>query len=214
MTTKHCPKCNNKHTKPGTFCSRSCANGRRQTAESNEKRRISNALAITKKSEEELEQTKAKRLKTRYANKPKVIYRCKCCDKEIGNNKYQMCQPCFFESPEHDQVLGHYSKYKRQRVVDSFGQEVLLLSSLEIRFFDYLTKNQIRWAKPKPLRYNDGTKNRIYKPDFLLVDTSTFIEVKGFMWNNDEQKMKFVLEQHKDKNIKILFVKDLEEIGA
>jgi 5-methylcytosine-specific restriction endonuclease McrA len=39
---KICPKCGDNHEKPGTFCSRKCANSRQWTAEINERRRISN----------------------------------------------------------------------------------------------------------------------------------------------------------------------------
>ena len=35
---KHCPKCNTAHEKPGTYCSRSCANGRVWSAEAKKKR--------------------------------------------------------------------------------------------------------------------------------------------------------------------------------
>lgn len=35
---KNCPKCNTPHDKPGTFCSRKCANSRVVTSESNIKR--------------------------------------------------------------------------------------------------------------------------------------------------------------------------------
>ena len=38
---KTCPKCNKEHTKPGTFCSRPCANSRQFTAESNAKKATS-----------------------------------------------------------------------------------------------------------------------------------------------------------------------------
>lgn len=36
---KLCPKCNKDHLKPGRYCSRSCANGRVQSPDTNEKRR-------------------------------------------------------------------------------------------------------------------------------------------------------------------------------
>lgn len=37
---KNCPKCNTEHNKPGTFCSRSCANSRTWSEETNLKRSI------------------------------------------------------------------------------------------------------------------------------------------------------------------------------
>ena len=34
---KECPKCNNQHTKDGTFCSRKCANSRIHSIETRQK---------------------------------------------------------------------------------------------------------------------------------------------------------------------------------
>lgn len=39
---KSCPKCHNKHDKPGTYCSRSCANSRKFSKETRLKKSISN----------------------------------------------------------------------------------------------------------------------------------------------------------------------------
>ena len=36
-STKNCPKCGTEHTKPGTFCSRKCANSRQWTDEHKKK---------------------------------------------------------------------------------------------------------------------------------------------------------------------------------
>lgn len=40
METKDCPKCGTPHSKPGTFCSRTCANSRTFSAESRRKKSI------------------------------------------------------------------------------------------------------------------------------------------------------------------------------
>ena len=39
---KQCPKCETKHNKPGTFCSRKCANSRTFTKEAKTKKSIAN----------------------------------------------------------------------------------------------------------------------------------------------------------------------------
>lgn len=41
---KQCPKCNKEHSKPGTYCCRSCANGKHFTDESKAKKSASNKL--------------------------------------------------------------------------------------------------------------------------------------------------------------------------
>jgi 5-methylcytosine-specific restriction endonuclease McrA len=50
---KLCPKCNIQHEKNGRFCSRSCANTRTFTAESNEKKRLSGLEFYSKLSADE-----------------------------------------------------------------------------------------------------------------------------------------------------------------
>ena len=49
---KKCIKCNSEHNKPGTHCSRSCANSRIQNLESNEKRKL--AMTGLKQSKESI----------------------------------------------------------------------------------------------------------------------------------------------------------------
>lgn len=44
---KQCPKCNNIHNKSGIYCSRSCANSRTFSEETNQKRALSNKLSTT-----------------------------------------------------------------------------------------------------------------------------------------------------------------------
>jgi len=122
-----------------------------------------------------------------------------------------MCIDCYRQSDVFLEVCGHYHKnYKRMKVIDSFGNNVLLLSSLEIKYFQYLSNNHIKWMKPPAIKYTDNIgKTHIYFADFYLVDTNETIEVKGYWWNNDKQKMKWVIEQHPELNIKILTRKDI-----
>lgn len=51
---KECPKCGERHQKPGTYCSRSCANSRTWSEEEKKKRSISNIKARKNLSKEKL----------------------------------------------------------------------------------------------------------------------------------------------------------------
>lgn len=63
----------------------------------------------------------------------------------------------------------------------------------------------IKWSKPKTnndlFKYVMNGKQRSYAPDFYLVDLDIYLEVKGYWWGNDKEKMKLVMEQNPDKKI-------------
>ena len=63
---------------------------------------------------------------------------------------------------------------------------------------------QIKWVRPKCWLYEMNGKQRRYSPDFYLPDYDLYLELKGYWWGNDRQKMDAVLEQHQDKRIMII----------
>ena len=74
----------------------------------------------------------------------------------------------------------------------------------------------IRWLKLKTnkhtLKYEMNGKVRSYTPDFYLPDYEVFVEVKGFWWGNDKEKMETVLNTHPDKTIMIVEKEEFQEI--
>lgn len=66
-TTKICPKCNNTHEKPGTFCSRSCANSKPCSEESKRKKSESYKLYCSRTNPDWVEEL-ARRYKLRVYN--------------------------------------------------------------------------------------------------------------------------------------------------
>jgi hypothetical protein len=54
-------------------------------------------------------------------------------------------------------------------------------------------------------------KVRRYTPDFFLFDYGIYIEVKGYWWNNDREKMRLSMAQNPDKKI-IIIEKDKYEM--
>ena len=71
-----------------------------------------------------------------------------------------------------------------------------------------LDELHIKWTKLKTnkdtLRYELDKKLRSYTPDFYLEEYNLFLEIKGFWWGNDKNKMQAVMDQHPEKNIKII----------
>lgn len=74
----------------------------------------------------------------------------------------------------------------------------------------------ITWIKSKKkeytLKYEINGKIRNYTPDFYLPDYDVWLEIKGFWWGNDKEKMRIVKEQHPEKNIKIVEKEEFKRI--
>ena len=74
----------------------------------------------------------------------------------------------------------------------------------------------IRWIKLKTnkdtLKYEMNGKVRSYTPDFYLPDYDMLVEVKGFWWGDDKEKMRIVIETYPDKNIVIVEKDEYQEI--
>ena len=74
----------------------------------------------------------------------------------------------------------------------------------------------ICWIKLKTnkdtLKYKMGEKFRSYTPDFYLPDYDMYVEIKGFWWGNDKEKMRIVLDTYPNKNIAVVEKDEYEEI--
>jgi transcriptional regulator with XRE-family HTH domain len=105
---------------------------------------------------------------------------------------------------------GRSNKYY---VKDSFGNEVCLQSSYEKRTAEILDDLDIKWIRPKYLKYD----NKKYFPDFYLIDKNIYLDPKNdFLAVKDEEKIKKVREQNgvsvlilKDEQINKAFIKTL-----
>jgi hypothetical protein len=93
---------------------------------------------------------------------------------------------------------------------------VSLQGTYELKYAKYLNENSINWIRSNkifiPYKRNDDDICRNYFPDFYLPDTNTYVEIKGYFFPKDKEKMKLVQEQNIDKKISILFKNDLEKL--
>lgn len=82
----------------------------------------------------------------------------------------------------------------------------------EKQFAEALEAEQIVWEKIKTnnhiFKYEQDGKIRSYAPDFYLPTLGLYVEIKGYWWGNDENKMKCIKEHHSDKNLVVIFGKD------
>lgn len=82
----------------------------------------------------------------------------------------------------------HYS-FSKVRTHEYKG--VRLHGKWELQYAKWLDKNNINWRRPKEkFAYVFENKERYYTPDFYLVDTNEYIEIKGYETDKDRAKWK------------------------
>jgi len=73
-----------------------------------------------------------------------------------------------------------------------FAGKVFLMGKWEIEYAKYLDEHNIKWSlNQKRFKYNSDhlpTKTGYYKPDFYLVDSDEYVEIKGYESKVDQDK--------------------------
>lgn len=86
------------------------------------------------------------------------------------------------------------------------GQKVQ--GTWEKNIAEYFTKRNIEWIKLKIKKdiwkYTMNNKIRSYTPDFYLPYFNIYLEIKGYWWGRDKEKMELVIQQNPDKKIIII----------
>lgn len=100
--------------------------------------------------------------------------------------------------------------YKVQNIE---GTEYSVRGTWELRVANYLNESNVLWIRNRPLKYRDcfGVE-RTYMPDFYLVGSNEYWEVKGYFSDKDKLKMQLV-EAFNDIKIKVLREVDLRSMG-
>ena len=155
-----------------------------------------------------------KSLKIFWDKKGRKQKKCKICEKIISEvNKYDFCKNHWLESEEFKLVLGNHKNYKKGYVYNKHSNtKEYLMSSLEFDYFNFLERKNIVWFKPKPIKYEKNGMTHLYFPDFYLPNTNEYIEIKGYWWSGDKQKMKLVQEQNKDVKIILLNTEKIKRL--
>lgn len=86
---------------------------------------------------------------------------------------------------------------KKFTVIDSYGKETCLQSSYEMKCFEILQGLNIKWIRPKSLKYNG--KN--YFADFYLPEYNIYLDPKNsYKAKIDKEKIDVVIQQN---NVKV-----------
>jgi hypothetical protein len=101
-----------------------------------------------------------------------------------------------------DQGWGGYrenaGRSKKFKIKDSFGKEVVLQSSYELKCSEILDEMKIKWIRPSYLKYDDTRK---YFPDFYLLDYDIYLDPKNsYLAQMDQDKIDKVI---KTNNVKV-----------
>lgn len=115
-------------------------------------------------------------------------------------------------------------RVKRYEVLNIFTNEIVTVQGTwEKRYAEWLNENQIQWERPKQTfawKMHPNDISHTYHPDFYLIETDCYVEIKGYMWKNidknidDERKMRLVLEQNPSIKICILMHPQLRNMGV
>lgn len=123
-------------------------------------------------------------------------------------------------SKEHKEKLskvGNHTgntKCKYYKVFNLYmNKTISVQGTYELGYANYLNENNVNWIRDNKISMQykkDDNIIRNYFPDFYLPDIDEYIEIKGYFYPKDREKMKLVQEQNINKKINILFKEDLE----
>lgn len=212
---KICPKCNLTHEKPGTFCSRKCANSRNFSESAKLKKSLATKEAanrgVYKNSQkydrsyiytEEYRKRQSDKIKDAYRKDPSLAENLRCM--HTGKIVSEATRKKLRANAIKNNLGGHTSKNKLYyECVDK--TIIYLQSSYEILLAKSLDSNGIKWERPKPL-YWTSEDNLVHKyyPDFYLIDYNVYIDTKNdYLIIKDAKKIDCVRIQN---NIKLLIV--------
>jgi hypothetical protein len=95
-------------------------------------------------------------------------------------------------------------RVKIYEVTDSTGP-TKVKGTWELKVAEYLNNNNIRWTNNiEPYKYFWKESWHLYFPDFLILDSNTLIEVKGYETDRDQAKWRSV-----DKKLIVIKKKDM-----
>lgn len=158
---KHCPKCNNLHSKLGLFCSRTCANSRGPRTEEF-KRKVSQKLLGRKG----FNKNKGKFLVERINKK------CPQCQKDflttLSENRKYCSNACWKEKS------GGY-RPGSGRAKSGYYKGIYCGSTYELAWLIYRIDHKLPFERFQGVLEHEGIK---YIPDFIVGNT--IIEIKGY----------------------------------
>jgi hypothetical protein len=80
----------------------------------------------------------------------------------------------------------HYS-FSKVRTHEYNG--IKFMGMWELQYAKWLDQNNVKWRRPKEkFTYEFEEKQRFYTPDFYLIETQEYVEIKGYETEKDRAK--------------------------
>lgn len=97
-------------------------------------------------------------------------------------------------------------------------KKVWLRSSWELKYAIYLDAKKIKYEVEHKTfeikyRYNNKLKEGTYTPDFFLIESNKFIEIKGWWRDDAKSKYKAFKNKYRNINLEVLDKKKLLTLG-
>jgi hypothetical protein len=102
------------------------------------------------------------------------------------------------------------------------GCSINVQGTYEKKYAEYLNSENILWDRSRKInlkyKLHEDDYIHTYYPDFYLIDTDEYVEIKGYWWKSadgrvdDRRKMDSVITCNPNRKIKILESKELNEL--
>ena len=134
---------------------------------------------------------------TRTAWNKGLIGDSRCARKGIVGHPHSNETKALLSALAKERGFGGYrenaGKSKKYKVLDSFGNQATLQSSYELKCSEILNDLNIKWLRPKALKYN----GRNYFADFYLPDFDIYLDPKNnYKAKLDAEKIQLVQDQN------------------
>lgn len=198
---KICPKCKISHEKSGTFCSRSCANSRPQSAENNKRRSDwakANPTGFIKANDLGNNLYHNKSI-SKYLKSPKICIHCNSVF-QYEDRYTRKCKQC----NQYQKQRGGYRENARSTGIKGWYKGYYCDSLWELVFIIYHLDHGSKISRNKngfPYIDSNG-KQRLFYPDFILDDQ--LIEIKGRLIGDE------ILKKEQVQNVTFLFKNNLD----
>lgn len=140
------------------------------------------------------------------ANSPVEFPTCKSCKRvfcsKVNNKSRKSCRKTCSNECRVQASIGVRTYQNGSRKPQWYfnkceNKEVLLDSSWEIEIAKLLDKKDIKWVRPKYIKWqDDNNKTRMYYPDFYLLDYNVYLDPKNpYCMIQGKRKMEIVSKQ-------------------
>lgn len=112
-----------------------------------------------------------------------------------------------------ENLIGRIPSPKCNRGKRERYKGISMRSSYELAYAKWLDQNKIKWEyEPLAFPINIGKKITTYTPDFYLIETKEYIQIKGYMYPEAKKKIDKFEELYMIKHT-ILYRDDLLKLG-